>query len=87
MVWLDVGIALTARNVGPTRLESCFLSPFGTEGSKCSTHCQPCKAEPQHSHAVYTLQVHLPTSPCSALSAHTKEILCRLHRQLHPGKY
>lgn len=28
-------------------------------------------AEPKHSHAVCTLHVHPPTSPCPKLSAHT----------------
>ena len=31
-------------------------------------------AKPRHSHAVYTLRVHLPTSPCSTLSAEAEPI-------------
>ena len=30
------------------------------------------KNEPRHGHAVFTLRVHPPTSPCPALSAHAE---------------
>ena len=60
--------AVNARNGGPTR--SIYAKKDRNVPSSANQGLST--SEPKHNHAVCTLQVHPPTSPCSALSAHAE---------------
>jgi len=64
-----------ARNGHRAGQEDCFLNPF-VHMRLAVVHSNQgvSKAEPWDGHAVCTLQVHPPTSPCPALSAEAEPI-------------
>ena len=65
---------MNAENGGPTRQDGYFRSIYAKNDGNGppSTNQDLSIAESRHSHAICTLQVHPPTSPCPALSVHAE---------------